>query len=111
MHTTLRFGFTEGNDREGIEADMALAIFAAECVYGRPRVRMEASYLVDDEGRTCVVDVAGESGQAVARVFAGLTAVRVGEEAFTVRRLPESMATFSAEGSASRGQGCEEPRP
>jgi hypothetical protein len=111
MHTTLRFGFTESSNREGVEADMALAIFAAECVYGRPRVPMEASYLVDDEGRTCVVDVAGESGQAVACVFAGLTAARVGEEAFTVRRLPESTATFSAEARASRGQGREEPRP
>lgn len=93
MHTMLRFGFRECSDREGIEADMALAIFAAECVYGRPRVRMEASYLVDDKGKACVVDVAGESGEAVARVFAGLTAARVGEEAFTVRRLLDPVAT------------------
>jgi hypothetical protein len=92
MHTTLRFGFTEGSSREGIEADIALAIFAAECVYGRPRVRREASYLVDQEGKACVVDIAGESGEAVARVFAGLTAARVGEEAFTVRRLPNPVA-------------------
>ena len=90
MGQIVRFAFPEGGAKEDIEADITLAIFTAECVYGRPRVRMEASYLVDDDGMSCVIDVAGESGEAAARVFTGLTAARVGEGAFTVRRLQAS---------------------
>jgi len=86
MSHVLRFKFSAAS-RETVEADVALAIFAAECVYGRPRVRMEASYLVDEDGRACVLEVAGEAGESVARVFAGLCAARVGEEAFTVHRV------------------------
>lgn len=92
MSNILRFAFTGDSPPADIEADIALAIFAAECVYGRPRVRMEASYLVDDAGKACVLEVGGEAGEAAARVFAGLTAARVGEEAFTVRRLQPSPA-------------------
>jgi hypothetical protein len=87
MGNVLRFAFAGGGAREDIEADITLAIFTAECVYGRPRVRMEASYLVDEDGKSCVMDVAGESGEAAARVFTGLTAARVGEQAFSVKRM------------------------
>ena len=97
MSRMLRFEFGEAS-RETLEADVALAIFAAECVYGRPRVRMEASYLVDEDGHACVLEVAGEAGESVARVFAGLCAARLGEEAYSVRRVeqdwePQAAAT------------------
>ena len=88
-NSVLRFSF-EILDRADVEGDMALAIFAAECVYGRPRVRMETSYLVDADGATCVLSLGGEAGEAEARVFTGLAAARVGEDGFTVRRLLES---------------------
>lgn len=87
----LRFTFSEELDAAAVEGDMALAIFAAECVFGRPRVRMETSYLVDDGGRRCVVDVRGDAAEAAVRVFTGLTAARLGEEAFTVRPLEGSV--------------------
>jgi hypothetical protein len=87
MSSLLRFAFSNAIAKDEIEADIALAIFTAECVYGRPRVRMEASYLVDDDGKTCVIDVEGESGEAAARVFTGLATARVGERAFTVKRM------------------------
>jgi len=90
MGTVLRFTFPEGVDVRAVEGDMALAIFAAECVYGRPRVRMETSYLVDEGGKTCVVEVCGEAGETAARVFAGLTAARLGEDSYTVRRMPQA---------------------
>lgn len=104
MKTLLRFSF-DAPDQAVLEADLALAIFAAECVYGKPRVRMETSYLVDATGRTCVIDVGGEAGEAAARVFAGLAALRVGEDRFTVRRLSEnatSAATASPVGAGVR---------
>ena len=67
MGTVLRFTFAEGADVRAVEGDMAMAIFAAECVYGRPRARMETSYLVDESGRACVVDICGEAGEVAAR--------------------------------------------
>ena len=92
MGTVFRFTFPEGADVRAVEGDMAMAIFAAECVYGRPRVRMETSYLVDECGMACVVDTCGEAGEAVARVFAGLASARLGEDSYTVRRLPRAAA-------------------
>lgn len=86
MGKLIHFGFKEDTDPKAIEEDMALAIFSAECVYGKPRVRMEARYLVDQQGKTCVLKIAGESGEAAARIFAGLTAVRLGESGFTVHQ-------------------------
>ncbi len=99
MIKVLRFDFEEANSPTEVEADIALAIFAAECLYGRPRVRMETSYLVDKQGRSCVVEVNGESGEAAARVFAGLISVRVGEHAF---RIESVTSQRPIEGGATR---------
>lgn len=48
---------------------------------------MEISYAVDPGGKACVVETAGEAGDAAARVFAGLLATRLGEEGYRVHRL------------------------
>ena len=81
MNQVLRFKFSEA-DRETVEADVALAIFAAECVYGRPRVRIEASYLVDEGGTACVLDISGEAagggGPGVSRVTPAPRPIREG---------------------------------
>jgi hypothetical protein len=90
MYSVLQFRFPHKADRQGLEDDVALAIFAAECLYGRPRLRMEASYLVDAEGNACVMNVGGEAGEAAARIFAGLAAARFGEDSYTVRRMPQA---------------------
>lgn len=87
MHAVLQFRFPQETDTERLEEDVALAIFAAECLYGRPRLRMEASYLVDAEGSACVMDVSGDAGEAAARIFAGLAAARFGEGGFSLKRL------------------------
>lgn len=95
MSTITRFEFPKGADVETIEADIALSILCAECLFGRPRVRMETSYLVAEDGQSCVVETAGEAGEAAARVFAGLLATRLGEEAYTVRRVSQSDAAIA----------------
>ena len=46
MANIIRFAYLGEADAGAVEADVALAIFAAECVYGKPRTRLEASYLV-----------------------------------------------------------------
>jgi hypothetical protein len=87
MRTIVRFEMYGTPDREAVEADVSLAIFAAECVYGRPRVRMEASYVVDEGGEVCLMGASGEAGEAAARIFGGLTAARLGETALNVKRI------------------------
>ncbi len=86
MGTIMRFNFSDGIEAGEIEADLTLAILCAECLYGRPRVRMEVSYVVDPNGKACVLETAGEAADAVSRVFAGLLTVRLGEHAYSVRR-------------------------
>jgi hypothetical protein len=85
--TILRFELTEETDREAAETDLSIAVFAAECVYGQARLRLEMSYALDDNGKICVIRSAGEAGEAAARIFAGLTAARLGEAAYAVRVL------------------------
>ena len=87
MYSVLQFRFPHKADRQRLEDDVALAIFAAECLFGRPRLRMEASYLVDAEGSACVMNVGGEAGEAAARIFTGLATARFGEGSFSVRRV------------------------
>ena len=84
MGKILRFTFRAEPDPKGIEADLALAIFTAECLHGRPQVRMEARYLVSPGGQTCVIEISGPAGESAARVFAGLATARFGEEAVSI---------------------------
>jgi hypothetical protein len=84
MQQRIRFEFPESVKCEGVEDDLALAIFTAECIHGRPRTRLEVGYLVTDDGRTCIVQVRGSAGDIAARVFTGLCGARFGEEGFRV---------------------------
>jgi hypothetical protein len=88
----LRFNFEGPPDRDAVEADVALAIFTAEQIFGKARVRLEAIYRIEDGGAGCIFTTAGEAGDAAARVLAGLTAVRLGELGYTVRTLATAVA-------------------
>jgi hypothetical protein len=84
MSKILRFTFCQEQGREEVEGDLALAIFAAECIHGRPRVRLETRYLVGAGGQTCVMEVSGPAGESAAQVFTGLATARFGEEAVSI---------------------------
>ena len=86
MSEIIRFRFPDESTHDDVEGDVALAVFVAECVYGRPRVRIEAGYDVDAHGRLCVLQVGGDAGEATARIIAGLAAVRFGEGGYEVER-------------------------
>jgi hypothetical protein len=87
--TILKFDLVGEEDKQAVETDITLALFAAECVFGKPRVRMEASYILEEDGAACVINAAGEAGEAAARIFAGLTAARLGEASYSVKRVEE----------------------
>ena len=89
MSEILKFAFRGEQDPDEIEADLALAVFAAECIYGRPQVRLETRYLVGLGGRSCVMKISGTAGESAARVFTGLATARHGEEAISISRHQE----------------------
>jgi hypothetical protein len=65
---------------------LLLAAAAAEGLYGRSRVQLEAAFVCDAKERSAEVAGGTEVGQAIARVFTVLLAGTVGEEAFRVER-------------------------
>ena len=88
MREIVRFKFSKPVDRVGVEDDVCLAIFCAECLHGKPRIRLEVGgYLVSEDGTSCVMDVRGPAGDDAARIFAGLSSARVGDEALKVDRV------------------------
>jgi hypothetical protein len=99
MSKILRFVFKTQQDQDAVESDMALAIFTAECLHGRPRVRLETRYLISPGGGNCVMEVSGDAGEAAARVFAGLAAARFGEEAINIKHYEERQLEVLSNGA------------
>jgi len=95
MPAVCRFKFPEGLDREIIETQLALAIIAAECTFGQPRVRINAAYCISPASKTTdgkkkpqvAIDVSTEVGEHIAQVFTGLMIRQLGEEGFAVERI------------------------
>ena len=92
MADVCRFKFPEDLGRENVEAQLALAIIAAECTFGQPRVRISAAYCFSKERPELVIDVGTEVGEHIAQVFAGLLTRQVGEDRFTVDRVTKNGA-------------------
>ena len=91
MKSVCKFRFSEGTTREFIEASIASAIFNAECVFGKPRVRVSGvAYYVPEDGLQCVIDVSSDVGEHVAQVFTGIMINVLGEDKFRVRRIEEA---------------------
>ena len=95
MPVVCKFMFPGGLERHAIESQLALAIIAAECTFGQPRVRISAGYYISrssaqangDEGHQVVIDVSTEVGEHIAQVFTGLMIRQLGEDKFTVERV------------------------
>lgn len=85
MAELIKFEFPEP-EQEEVEQDIALSIFTAECIHGRPRTRLDVGYLLSDDGHRAVFEVRGEAGETALRVLVGLLAARFGEGGFNVER-------------------------
>ena len=92
MREIFRYSLPESADVEEVEEDVALAVFVAECLHGRPQTRVEVAYYVSSDGRRCAVAVRGPAGESAARVFTGLCDARFGDAGFTVKRDPSVTA-------------------
>ena len=88
MKAVCSFKLAKGTTEQFIEESTATAILSAECVFGKPRVRVSGvGYYVDQENPVCIIDVSSEVGEHVARVFTGIIINALGEEKFQVRRV------------------------
>ena len=84
------FKFPKKTEREFIVESIRSAIFNAECVFGKPRVKVSGvAYYVDERSPQCIIDVSNEVGEHVARVFTGIMINTLGEENFQVKRIEE----------------------
>lgn len=75
---------------------LLLAVVVAECLFGRSQVRLDASFHIDENNHSCVVDASTAVGRSIARIFTGLLAREFGEDAFEVRRMEALAATHKA---------------
>ena len=99
MKAVCRFKFPEGTRTEFIEASLASAIFNAECVFGKAKVRVSGvAYYVPEDSPQCVIDVSSEVGEHVAQVFTGIMINTLGEDKFQVRRIEEPHGTAAISG-------------
>lgn len=86
MPVVCKFNFPKELDRETIEIQIALAIITAECFYGKPKVRIDASYIMSEDGSQIVIDITTEVGKFIAQVFTGLMGRQINEDKFTVEK-------------------------
>jgi len=88
MKAVCKFTLPKDTARELVEAAIASAIFNAECVFGKPRVRVSgAAYYLAEDSPQCVIDVSTEVGEHIAQVFTGIMINMLGEDKFQVRRI------------------------
>ena len=107
MKALCRFKFPKETKRELIEASIASAIFNAECVFGKPRVRVSGTaYYLDEDSPQCIIDVSTEIGEHIAQVFTGIMINTLGEEKFQVRRIEEPYAAGVTPAKGERENGA-----
>ena len=82
-----RFEFDPSVRLAEAEMSLHLALYAAEGLFGEARVRLDASYTMDEAGRSITVDGISEVGAAVIKVFTGLLTREFGEHSFQVQRV------------------------
>ena len=98
-----RYNFAATVPLGDVEQSLLLAVLATECLHGRSLVRLDASFCLDNDKRSCVVDAATEVGRAIARIFTGFLTREFGEKAFKVERIagpPPITAAMNAKGAA-----------
>lgn len=83
---TYAYRFEPEADMQDAQEALLLAAAAAEGLYGRSRVQLEAAFTCDATQRSAEVAGGTEVGQAIARVYTVLLANTIGEGAFSVER-------------------------
>ena len=82
-----RYQFDRDCPAREVEETLQLAVIAVESLHGQSRVRLDASYCMDDEQCGCVIDASTVVGRDIVRIFTGFAIREFGEEAFKVNRV------------------------
>ena len=102
-----RFEFEPSVPLTEAEMSLHLAMFAVEGLYGEARVRLEASYHLDDARRSITVDGGTEVGAALVKVYTRLLIREFGEDGFHVRRVEPRPAETPTPEAAPRKTASE----
>lgn len=87
MHAdAYRFEFRSDVSLSDAEKSLHLALFAVEGIFGRAQIRLDARYVLDEDGHAVVLDTTTLIGETALRVFTGLLLREFGEDDFSVRR-------------------------
>ncbi len=82
-----KFVFNKKVPIEEIESKVALAIFTAEGLHGKAKVRLDAAYLASEN--EVIIDVATPVGERVAELFTVISSWEFGDRSFTVERIKD----------------------
>ncbi len=96
-----RYQFRDGTPLSAVEESLLLAVLAVECLHGGSVVRLEGSYHLDPQKRTCLVDAETDVGRHIGRIFTGFLTREFGKEGFQVRKVTR------AEGETVADHSCE----
>jgi hypothetical protein len=89
MTDVYKFQFKADILTREIEDALFWAVFNAESVFGKAKVRLDGSFDLDRHKKTCVIEGSTDVGQHIAKIFTSLAAKKFGEEAFSVERMPQ----------------------
>jgi hypothetical protein len=92
-----RYRFSENVDLRDAQDTLLLALLAAEGLFGRARVRMDATWAVDPSINTIAVDASTIVGLTVSLIFTAFITAEFGRDAFDVRRVELVVAFMDQE--------------
>lgn len=87
--TNYRFTIKPGAASGLLEAMVNLALRETELIFGKARLKLETSCELSPKKTSCVIEGGTECGEHVAKLVSGFLLKQVGDEGFTVERLPK----------------------
>jgi hypothetical protein len=87
-----RYTFDAKTPLSEVRDSLLLAVFSAEGLHGRVKVRLDSAFEIDEKRRTCDVDAATPVGQSIVQIFTGLLVREFGDDAFSVERVETQIA-------------------
>jgi len=110
--TIHRYQFEPDVPIEEAEVSLAMAIIAAEALYGQPAVRLSLRYHLSEEKRACAIDGDNDVARDVILIFTQFLIREFGENSFRVTREthPSTAPARSPKAAAGRAKpgaaGC-----
>src|SRR5687767_6038797 len=87
MNELYRFQLRDDIPSKDIEEKLFWSVFDTESVFGKSKVRLDASFYFDRVKKVCVIDKGTEVGQHIAQIFTSHITREFGEGAFSVERI------------------------